>query len=218
MVYYAYLKYILNEITFRYLLTAPYPETIDEWYREASATYDHVKRLAPDFYIFGTGTQVWDLAPSFINKIMFTKLNDRDCRVLSTISQPERTDVLSGGSYYIRSKSNPQYYWFAKSGLIHATKQGRTRFIIKISGEGKSDSKGTVLIGSDSVSITAVGGKTEQYIGTNDADKVTLSDYSYHLNYSDLKNNFLAQGETGDTDSIQITKSDGYGEEWELVK
>jgi hypothetical protein len=81
------------------VLAAPNPETIDEWYREASAKYDHVKRLAPDFYTFGTGTQVWDLAPSFINKIMFTKLNDRDCRVLSTISQPDRTDVVSGDSY-----------------------------------------------------------------------------------------------------------------------
>jgi hypothetical protein len=102
--------------------------------------------------------------------------------------------------------------------LIYATKQGRTRFIIRISGEQNGDRNGTVLIGSDDVSITAVGGNNQQYVGTSDGGELALSGHSCRLYYSDLKKNFLAQGETGNTGSVQITKSDGYGEEWELVR
>ncbi|RGP81154.1 hypothetical protein FLONG3_691 [Fusarium longipes] len=207
MVYYTYLKYSLDERFWRYLLVAPNPETIDEWYREASAKYDHVKRLAPDMYLFGTGTQVWDLAPSFINKIMFTKVNERDAWVMSTFAQPQRTDVVSGGSMY----------WFVTDGLIRATRQGRTRFIVRISGDQNGDKNGTVLIGSDEVTITTVDSNNQQYVGTTDGRELAMSGSSGSLYYSDLKKNLLAQGVTGNTDSVRIKRTDGYGEEWELV-
>jgi hypothetical protein len=83
----------------RYLLAAPNAETIDEWWREVSSKHDQVKRLAPDYYSFGAGPAAYDLAPSFVNKIMFTLLNDRDARIMSTFGQPERTDVVSGEAY-----------------------------------------------------------------------------------------------------------------------
>jgi hypothetical protein len=35
--------------------------------------------------------------------------------------------------------------------------------------------------------------------------------------YNDLKRNFLAQGETSNGSAL-VTKVDGHGEEWQLVK
>jgi hypothetical protein len=102
--------------------------------------------------------------------------------------------------------------------LIYATKLGRTRFIVRLSGEQNSDRNRTVLIGKDTISISAVGGKGQKYVGTNDDGDLTLTGHSHGMYYGDLNKNFLAQGETGNTDSIQVTQSDGYGEQWELVR
>lgn len=95
-----------SEPHYRYLLAAPNAETIDEWWREASSKdAEKIHRLAPDYYSWGSGAQAYDLGPSFVNKIMYTLLNDRDARIMSTFNQPERTDVVSGQSYAF-----PSYY------------------------------------------------------------------------------------------------------------
>ncbi|KAF4454233.1 hypothetical protein F53441_3233 [Fusarium austroafricanum] len=217
MVYYALLKYDISEPHYRYLLAAPNAETIDEWWREASSKdAEHVKRLAPDYYSWGSGAQAYNLGPSFEKKIMYTLLNDRDARIMSTFNQPERTDVISGGSYYIRSKSNPSMYWMAKDGQIWATTQGRTRFIFRIDAE--DDKNSTVLIGKDYISITAVGENNQKYVSVSDNGELVLGGHSCRMYYNDLKKNFLAQGETGHSGSALITKNEGHGEEWELVK
>ncbi|KAJ4264540.1 hypothetical protein NW762_005742 [Fusarium torreyae] len=221
MVYYALLKYTTSEPNYRYLLAAPNAETIDEWWREASSKDSaNVKRLAPDYYSWGSGAQAWNLVdPAWNNKIMYTLLNDRDARVMSTFNQPDRVDVISGEAYYIRSKSNPELYWLAtKDGQIWATKQGRTRFIFRVDGEQGSDKNRTVIIGKDYISIRAVGDGNQKYVSVNDNSEVVLSGHSCRLYYSDLKRNYLAQGDSGTSGSAPVTKVDGYGEEWELVR
>ncbi|KAF5695080.1 hypothetical protein FDENT_639 [Fusarium denticulatum] len=219
MVYYAFLKWQTSEPNYRYLLTAPDAETIDEWWREASTKdLEHVKRLGPDFYSWDSGAQAWDLAPSFLNRIIYTLLNDRDGRIISNFAQPPRVSVLSGDSYYIRSKSSPELYWLEKGGLIYATKQGRTRFTFRLDGERDSDRNRTVIIGKDYISVSAVGGSAQKYVSVNDNGEVVLSGHSCRMYYSDLKNMYLAQGEAGDLKSATVMKTDGFGEEWELVK
>jgi hypothetical protein len=217
MVYYALLKYESSEPHYRYLLAAPNAETIDEWWREASSKdAEKVHRLAPDYYSWGSGAQAYDLGPSFVNKIMYTLLNDRDARIMSTFNQPERTDVVSGQSYYIRSKSNPELYWYAGgNGQIWATNQGRTRFIFRIDAEEEKNR--TVLIGKDYISIVAVGEKNQKYVSVSDNGELVLGGHSCRMYYNDLKRNFLAQGETSNGSAL-VTKVDGHGEEWELVK
>ncbi|KAF4345055.1 hypothetical protein FBEOM_929 [Fusarium beomiforme] len=218
MVYYALLKYLPAEPNYRYLIAAPDADTIDEWWREASAKFDQIKRLAPDFYTFNSGVNGWGMAPSFDKKVMYTLLNDRDGRVMSTISQPPRTDVVSGEAYYIRSKSNPELYWFAKEGLIYATKRGRTRFIFRIDVDRQNDANRTVIIGNDSITISAVGPSPRKYVGVDDNGQVTLTGRGARMYYGDLKKGFLAQGEIDNAGNAELYKSDGYGEEWELVK
>ena len=120
-------------------------------------------------------------------------------------------------SFYIRSKSNPDLYWLAKNDQIWATTQGRTRFIFRI--DGDHDDKETVLIGSDQISIAPVGGESSQkYVSVSDNSEIVLSGHSCRMYYSDLKRNFLAQGETGNSGSALITKVEGHGEEWELIQ
>jgi hypothetical protein len=164
---------------------------------------------------------------------MYTLLNDRDSRIMSTFNQPERTDVVSGQSYafpsycdiilltqitsyYVRSKSNPELYWYAGgNGQIWATNQGRTRFIFRIDAEEEKNR--TVLVGKDYISIVAVGEGNKKYVSVSDNGELVLGGHSCRMYYNDLKRNFLAQGETSNGSAL-VTKVDGHGEEWQLVK
>ncbi|KAF4977609.1 hypothetical protein FZEAL_5893 [Fusarium zealandicum] len=217
MVYYALLKWQTNEYYWRYLLAAPNSETIDEWWRVVSEKDEcNFKRLAPDFYSWDKKKEVYDAAPEFMNRIMFSLLQERDGKIICTISQPERANVVSGGSYYIRSKSNPEYYWLEKDGKVWSTKLGRTRFVLRI--EGAKDMDNTVLIGTDSISIAPVGAR-QKYVDISDEGELVVSGHSSHMYYSDLKRSFLAQGEHGQgSPSLAITKVGESGEEWELVE
>ncbi|KAG8673896.1 hypothetical protein FPOAC2_07373 [Fusarium poae] len=219
MVYYAYVKYVAPEKRYwRYILAAPDAETIDEWWREASSNADNnLARLAPDFYTWSSGANVWDLGPKLADKIMISSVSNQDSSNPETFHQPERADVVSGNSFYIRSKSNPKLYWLAKDDQLWATNQGRTRFVFHI--DGDHDNKKTVVIGSDQISIVPVGGESKQkYVSVSDNSELVLSGHSCRMYYSDFKRNFLAQGETGSSGSALITKVEGHGEEWELIQ
>ncbi|XEV07427.1 hypothetical protein FSHL1_012714 [Fusarium sambucinum] len=220
MVHYAYVKYISGDKRFyRYILAAPDAGTVDEWWREASSNADNkLVRLGPDFFTWSSGANVWDLAPEMADRTLISAINDRDTTAGSeTFHQPERADVVSGNSFYIRSKSNPELYWLAKDDQIWATTQGRTRFIFRI--DGDNDKKKTVIIGSDEISIVPVGGESKQkYVSVSDNSELVLSGHSCRMHYRDLKWNFLAQGETGSSGSALISKVEGHGEEWELVQ
>ncbi|EGU79500.1 hypothetical protein BFJ70_g16557 [Fusarium oxysporum] len=63
-----------------------------------------------------------------------------------------------------------------------------------------------------------IGGMNQKYVGVSDNGELFLGGHSCRTYYSDLKKNFLAQGETGSSGSALATKTDGYGEEWELAK
>ncbi|KAI1070241.1 hypothetical protein LB507_010246 [Fusarium sp. FIESC RH6] len=196
-------------------------EVIDEWWREASSIdKNNVVRLSPDFYTWSSNANAWNLAPEMADKIMIAHLSNQDTSESSNFEvfhQPERANVVSGKSFYIRSKSNPDLYWLAKNDQIWATTQGRTRFIFRI--DGDHDDKKTVLIGSDQISIAPVGGESNQkYVSVSDNSEVVLSGHSCRMYYSDLKRNFLAQGETGNSGSALISKVEGHGEEWELIQ
>jgi hypothetical protein len=121
-------------------------------------------------------------------------------------------------SYYIRSKSSPDLYWLAKDGLIYATKQGRTRFLFRLDGERDSDRNRTVIIGKDYISVGAVGGTAQKYVSVNDNGEVVLSGRGGRMYFNDLKNMFLAQGEIDNLGNASLFKTDGFGEEWELVR
>jgi hypothetical protein len=108
-------------------------------------------------------------------------------------------------------------YWLAKGDVIYAgANVGRTRFTFRI--DGGQDDKKTVLIGTDQISIVAVGGSDQKYVSVSDQSQVVLSGHSCRMHYGDLKRNFLAQGEVLEVTSLKIMKVEGHGEEWELVE
>ncbi|RFN44894.1 hypothetical protein FIE12Z_10875 [Fusarium flagelliforme] len=218
MVYHAYLKFIGSEKRrWRYILSAADAGTIDEWWREASSTADNnLVRLGPDFFTWASRANAYDLAPKMSEKIIISLTNDRDSSNSQNFHQPERADVVSGRSFYIRSKAKPELFWLAKNDQIWATTQGRTRFIFRI--DGDQDDKKIVLIGSDQISMAAVGESNHKYVSVSDDSEVVLSGHSCRMYYSDLKRNFLAQGETGNSGSALIAKVEGHGEEWELIQ
>ncbi|RFN40536.1 hypothetical protein FIE12Z_13042, partial [Fusarium flagelliforme] len=121
-------------------------------------------------------------------------------------------------------------YWLESDGLIYATKKGRTRFVIRITGQQNGEKNNIVVIDKDPVSLGAMGSKGLRYVTTDDDGKLILSGRSGSLFYGDLKKNFLAQGQAGEpekagdtkkageSEGIQVTQAIGYGEEWELVQ
>jgi hypothetical protein len=123
--------------------------------------------------------------------------------------------------FYIRSKSKPEVYWYVTAenqGRIYASSLGRTRFRVRIDGE--KDGAGTIMIGSDKILITKAS-DPKLAVGLNSGE-LYLSEHTNYFAYSDLKNKFLAQGETqpgGEVRNTAIVKAFdvGLGEEWELV-
>ncbi|KAM0321266.1 hypothetical protein ACHAPQ_009533 [Fusarium lateritium] len=226
MVHYAYAHWRGKREVFRFIMVAANPETIDEWWRKAASKEEnHAKRITPDFYTYDIPTGLaWDLVPQIDERIIWTNVCDWLSANMTTVSQPQRADVVSGGAYYIRSKSRPDFYWVAGSkdnekDRIRSSNQGRTRFIFNIEDDHEADKKGTVIIGSDFITITAVGTNGYKHVGVNDTGALLLQAHSERMVYKDLKNRFLAQGWSSDyNDGASVTEVDGYGEEWELVQ
>ncbi|KAM0230657.1 hypothetical protein ACHAP5_011320 [Fusarium lateritium] len=246
MVHYAYAHWRGKREVYRFIMVAANPETIDEWWRKAASKEEnHVKRITPDFYTYDIPSGLaWDLVPQIDERIIWTNVCDWLSANMTTVSQPQRADVVSGGAYaipfihttsnamianetkryYIRSKSRPDFYWMAgnkDNGMDHirSSNQGRTRFILNIEDDHEADKKGTVIIGSDFITITAVGTNGYKHVGVNGTGALLLQAHSERMVYKDLKNRFLAQGWSSDyNDGASVTEVDGYGEEWELVQ
>ncbi|PTB61754.1 hypothetical protein BBK36DRAFT_1131009 [Trichoderma citrinoviride] len=217
MVYYALIKYTPSEPHYRYIVAAPDPETIDEWWRVVSEKAGvQWNRLAPDYYSFNHGL-VWDSAPEFNDRLMYSLLNDRDGRFMGAFTQQPRTDHISGQTFFIRSKSSPYIYWAVKDNRIYASRFSRTRFRIKIEGETKPK----VMIGKDRISITLTTNSAQYLsISSNGELSVEGSGSAGGIFFSHFKKGFLADGyEIGDDVNAAVRRvGNDDGEEWELVQ
>ncbi|KAI1087887.1 hypothetical protein F5B19DRAFT_496908 [Rostrohypoxylon terebratum] len=230
MVFYAFVKNTTHEPTWRYILAAPDADTIDEWWRVISKKDIGYKRLSPDFYTYSQGYP-YDAAPEFTSRIMFTLLNDRDCRILSLFPHQERTDVRIN-SFFIRSKSKPSLFWWVNStGSLAASTKYRSRFRFDIGGE----EDGTVIVGKDLVSVVALGDKQFNAVNISNERCTSVQVNGIHTNiffYNDLKGSFLSSYGGGDVTAPSVSPDNeysdhsslismvgkGHGEEWELVK
>ncbi|KAK5991487.1 hypothetical protein PT974_09770 [Cladobotryum mycophilum] len=216
MVYHALIKHTNSPYDFRYIVSVPDADAIDEWWRSVSGMKElGLKRLGPDFYSYG-GADIGVLALTLRDRLVLTKAVSLDASQSIYVHQV-RTDHVSGGCFYIRSKSSPELYWILDGTWVRATKEGRTRFRIAIADE--SDPK--VMISSDKVSISlatdptkyiVVGSKEQLYVGTSSSTML----FSY------FKKNLLAESklDTLGEGYVSYVKEvdEGVGEEWELVK
>ncbi|OTB07023.1 hypothetical protein M426DRAFT_318384 [Hypoxylon sp. CI-4A] len=227
MVYYAYIKYEPNDIIYRWMITAPNADTIDEWWRAVSTPHKKdqgYQRLTPDFYTYSKG-HPWDGAPEFSSRIFFTLLSDRDARIQSLFPHQERADLRSGQTFFIRSKSKPDVFWWVEpKGSILASTNYRSRFRFDIEGE----ESGTVMVGKDTVSIHNVTDRQGAFGVTvgNDGLCTTSSHHKHTFPFGDLKRAFLSYhsgyidqkaGIFAQFPTVLVVEK-GNGEEWELVK
>ncbi|KAJ4002660.1 hypothetical protein NW752_002518 [Fusarium irregulare] len=240
-------------LDWRWVMYAKDGETIDKWWREVSESSfaSQVKRIFPDFYVFPTGgkmptfaggpevfTKPWELVPSMDEETTWFLVSNYDTRVAMPAFQTPRVDVRSGDSYYIRSKSRPDYFWTVapyssytlfdeshdksladgKQPMIWASDTSRARFIIHLEGQSGTSNKGTVIIDSDPITLTAAIGNHPQHVSVNNHNMLILGGDSGRLYYGQLKNRFLAQSGNLNYSAAIVTENTDAGEEWELVK
>ncbi|KAH7109487.1 hypothetical protein B0J11DRAFT_601700 [Dendryphion nanum] len=215
MVHHAYVRTDADVNTWRFLLVAPSANVIDEWWRDVSSNKAlGFTRLGPDFYSCAQSASADTASKQFEGQVLFVLLSDtRHTRTWPAIHNYSRTDHISGGSYYVRSKSDPSLYWYAEAtgGSIYASRAGRTRFRFSINGEDFTSRK--VMIGSDNITITsAVDPKLQ--VGVEHGN-LCFGSHSCSLTFNNLRNGFLAEGKA--TASVVKKVESGIGEEWELV-
>jgi len=240
MVFYAYVKNINDDWSWRYLITFASRAVADEWWRAVSTSTntkysDSIRRVTPHFYTHDTNQanaskSITDaqVASKFLGKMFFTLLPDRDGRALSVIPAQDITDHVSGNFFFIRSKASPNEYWYcpgsstgqvAPNSNVYVSRTERTRFRVRLINERK-DGKGTIMVGSDEITITLT--STNLSIRVSDSGQLIVSKSPESgLKFSDLVNGFGAgatlwgkNGERGDVK--ELFKTDD-GEEWELV-
>lgn len=94
-----------DDTYWRYLITAPSMEIIDEWFRalQEKIGEENLIRISPEFYAhdkdkvdLGRSTWTANQVPQFMNKMTFTLLSDVDGRIYNTFNNGQVTDHISG--------------------------------------------------------------------------------------------------------------------------
>ncbi|KAG2356053.1 hypothetical protein BDR07DRAFT_477839 [Suillus spraguei] len=203
MVFYAYVKQITDDWSYRYVITFASREVADEWWRAVSTST--------------VGSFVSSVQR--VNAPCFSPLmNDQVGRDLSIIPPSDHfTDHISGNSFFIRSKVSPHEYWYCAQGnnSVYLSLTERTRFFVARDSQGTA---GTVIIGSDDIIITLTTSNLSINVVTASGQVIVSPDPKSGLKFSDLLNKFTAGpllNQSGDkTRKLFFTD---HGEEWELA-
>ncbi|KAG1790391.1 uncharacterized protein HD556DRAFT_1528969 [Suillus plorans] len=233
MVFYAYVKHITTNTTYRYVITFASREVADEWWRAVSTSavtsfVTSVQRVNAQFYTHNVSLAnaansltTTGVATEFLGKVFFTLQNDLAGRGLSIIPRLEYcADHISGNSFFIRSKVSPYEYWYHPpssnaTNAVYVSRTERSRFTVSRTASGTA---GTVIIGSDNVVITLttvdlsvnVNGTTGQVI-------LSLAPMS-GLTFSTLLTNFtVGPSLSVDGDTVKKLLYTEHGEQWELA-
>ncbi|KAG1721755.1 hypothetical protein EDB19DRAFT_1917117 [Suillus lakei] len=212
---------------------------------------DSVRRVTPQFFTHDQANitesiQQDQVAARFIGKMFFTLLGDKDGRQLSIIPSFDFTDHVSGNCFFIRSKSSPNEYWFVPHTTLHTagtapitasclsspnnnpnfepqsvyvSRTERTRFRVQLTGR---DTAGTIMIGSDEISITLPSVNLPINVDENGQVVVSQTPQS-GLRFGDLLDGFCAGPTLYDKDGKSLDLKEliktavADGEEWELV-
>ncbi|KAK8118189.1 uncharacterized protein PG998_006470 [Apiospora kogelbergensis] len=213
MVFCALVKYELNPDIHRYIVTAPDADTMDEWWRILSEKNKTWKRHAPDFYSF-TSHVPRDLGTGLENQIMVSTFSQYTDRMMGWTPEQTRANHVSGGCFYIRSKSDPRFFWYvAEDKKLYSSMRGKTRFCIKARDK---DISGKVMIRKDEIQISCATDR-EQFVNEDDDGRLIVARRTMHgLKFGDfLRDDFVAEG----VDFMRITRvSNHSGESWELVE
>lgn len=240
MVFYAYVKNINDDWSWRYVIAFASRSVGDEWWRLVSTSSntkysDSVRRVNSQFYTHDPGQanaaySITDatVASGLLGKVFFTLLNDRDGRILSIIPPQDCTDNVSGNTFFIRSKASPNEYWYCPGSYdsnvvpesgIYVSSTERTRFRVRLANEKQGD-KGTIMIGSDEITITLTSNNLSAKV-SDGGQLIVSKNPESGMKFSSLVNGFRVGATLWNKDGNnghvkELFKTDD-GEEWELV-
>ncbi|KAG1790380.1 uncharacterized protein HD556DRAFT_1446118 [Suillus plorans] len=218
MVFYAYVKQITDNVTYRYTITFDSREVADEWWRAVSTStvtsfITSVQRVNAQFYTHNVNVAnaansltTTGVATDFLGKVFFTLENDLGGRGLSIIPPLEHfADHISGNSFFIRSKVAPYDYWYypTSSNTTNASHSGTA---------------GTVMIGSDDVVITLTTAGLSVNVDATTAQVILSLAPLTGLTLSTLLTNFTVGSSLSVNDeTVKELLYTVNGEEWELA-
>ncbi|KDR78032.1 hypothetical protein GALMADRAFT_155058 [Galerina marginata CBS 339.88] len=242
--FYAYAKNDSDDWSWRYLITFLNASVADQWWRAVTDSvaggytrFAGVKRLSNQWYTHNPNVNAGNIsetvndvkaANSFLGKVFFTLIVDRDGRTLSVAPTINFTAYKSNSSFFVRSILNPTRYWYyppASGGAVLASNTRRTRFTIGIVAAAQPD--GTIMIGTDKVyiSVTAtnqavgIAGGSGADQGGNNLLVLGNPNGGTQFNFSDFAGGFGLADENVGNDELVVTwrGEDLAGERWELV-
>jgi len=232
--FYAYAKHTTTDWAWRYLIVFVDRATADEWWRAVTDSvaagytrFNGVQRVSQQFYIHnpdvdGNIMQTINderCAKAFLGRVFFTLLNDRDGRIIDAAPFFNYTDNISGHGFFIHSSLQGDQYWFYDGEQLVVSRTHRTKFIISMRCQGCAQNqsncqghKGTVMIGADSIIISAFGSQTSLGIQSDGQVSLGPSGQAAAIKFSDFDGGF--QVTSNDT---LVYNSMGGGDRWELV-
>ncbi|KAG2139857.1 uncharacterized protein EDB93DRAFT_1252979 [Suillus bovinus] len=232
MVFYAYVKNVADNWSYRYVITFASREVADEWWRAVSTSavtsfVNSVQRINAQYYTHNpslanaTETLVTaGVATQFLGKVFFTLENDIGGRGLSIIPSPDQfTDHISGNSFFIRSKVAPYDYWYYPSSnatnAVYISRTERTRFTVS---RVNSDTSGTVIIGSDNIAITLTTVNLSVNVNATTGQVILSPAPLSGLTFSALLSNFIVGPSLVENgENVKELLYTENGEQWELV-
>ncbi|KAG1852443.1 hypothetical protein DFJ58DRAFT_791039 [Suillus subalutaceus] len=232
MVFYAYVKQVTDNSTYRYVIVFASRAVADEWWRAVSTSSvvsftDSIQRVSAQFYTHNVNQAnaansltTTGVATQFLGYVFFTLMNDLGGRDLSIIPPLDHfADHISGNSFFIRSKVSPYKYWYcpqssnAADDGVYVSQTERTRFLVSRTDSGTA---GTIIIGSDQIAITLTTVDMSINVVTSTGQVIVSTAPMSGLKFSDLLNKFTTGATDQSLDMRELIYTDD-GEEWELA-
>ncbi|KAG1901070.1 uncharacterized protein F5891DRAFT_1187765 [Suillus fuscotomentosus] len=232
MVFYAYVKQVTDNSTYRYVIIFASRAVADEWWRAVSTStvssfVNSVQRVNAQFYTHNVNLAnaansltTNGVATQFLGKVFFTLLNDLGGRGSSIIPPLDHfADHISGNSFFIRSKVAPHDYWYFPkynaTNAVYVSRTERTRFTISRTDSGTA---GTVIIGSDKIAITLTTANLSINVDTVTGQVILSPAPQSGLTFSALLGNFtVGPSLMKSGESVKELLYTEHGEEWELA-
>lgn len=233
MLFYAYVKQITDNVTYRYVIVFASRAVADEWWRAVSTSTvtsftSSVQRISAQFYTHNVNLAnaadsltTTGVATQFIGKVFFTLLNDLGGRGLNIIPPPDHfADHISGNSFFIRSKVYPYEYWYYPTSdnttqAVYVSRTERTRFTVSRTDSGTT---GTVIINSDEIAITLASANLSINVNATTGQVILSATPQSGLTFSDLLGYFTVGSSLSLNDeNLKELLYTEHGEEWELA-
>ncbi|KAH6717303.1 hypothetical protein DL95DRAFT_356167 [Leptodontidium sp. 2 PMI_412] len=244
--YYVYLKYArsadyLRANFGRWILTFESRQSADEFYRAMKVAkntagnlrYVTFHRSTPQMWCYdSTDGEPWwtvklilEADATWNYNVMATLLSDtngtRTWPIINNIV--EGSDWFNGGAFFIRNKLIPDLFWHSDGAAIIASKERRTKFVVRGTAFKKSEDD-HVLIRSDKITIeVAESTSTDKilFVGHDHGNAIlVITADKYEWTFKDFFESFGVKWytESGkDTEKQYLIYSPAISDEWELV-